>query len=99
MKAINDKVIQYAKNNIALRPNEKAVLKAYWRQGLQELRNSFYQDSRIATDVDYGIWGKATPGEVGQERAQEPRNLLEQEQDKLRQQLEQEPRRDKEMEK
>lgn len=43
MKAINDKVIQYAKNNIALRPNEKAVLKAYWRQGLQELRNSFYQ--------------------------------------------------------
>lgn len=80
-------------DNIALKPEEKALLKAYWRQGLQELRNVFYQDSRIAADVDYGIWGRATPGEVSQERAeQEPKSLLQAEQEKLREQYLQGPK-------
>lgn len=76
------------KDNIAFKPAEKALLKAYWRQGLNELRNTMYQDSRTAAEVDYGIWGRATPGEVSQERTeQQPQNLLQAEQEKLRQQI------------
>lgn len=78
------------KDNIAFKPKEKAILNGYWRQGLAELRNVLYQESRIAADVDYGIWGRATPGEVSTEREEstkEPKqDLLKAEQEKLRQQ-------------
>jgi hypothetical protein len=88
------------KDNLVFKPAEKALLKAYWRQGLSEVRNTLYQESKIAADVDYGIWGRSTPGEVSQERAeQEPKNLLQAEQEKLRQQLATEPKLDKGMEK
>lgn len=77
----------HPKDNIAFKPAEKALLKAYWRQGINELRNAMYQDTRIAAETDYGIWGRATPGEVSQERAEEsPKNLLQAEQEKLREQ-------------
>ena len=73
------------KDNLAFKPAEKAMLKAYGRQGLQELRNAFYPESNIATPVDYGIWGKLTPGEVSMER-HPTQDLFHAEQEKLRQQ-------------
>lgn len=86
------------KDNIAFKPAEKAMLKAYARQGLQELRNAFYPESNLATSVDYGIWGKLTPGEVSSER-NEPsasQDLLQAEQEKLRKQCLEQPQQGRE---
>lgn len=49
---------------------------AMWRQGLSELRNGFYPESNIARgQVEYGIWGTLTPGEVARERDESVRDL------------------------
>lgn len=49
---------------------------AMFRQGLSELRASMYPDSNIARgQVEYGIWGTLTPGEVAQDRRESVRDL------------------------
>jgi hypothetical protein len=42
------------------------------RQGLAELRAGFYPDSNVAQPTDYGIYGRATPGETADLRREEP---------------------------
>jgi hypothetical protein len=50
----------------------KDILKAYGRQGLEELRAALpLADSPIAQPTDYGMWGKATPGEVAESRRED----------------------------
>ena len=50
----------------------KDILKAYGRQGLEELRAAApLADSPIAQPTDYGMWGKATPGEVAESRRED----------------------------
>lgn len=41
---------------------------AMWRQGLAELRAAVYPDSNVAQPVEYGMYGKPTPGEVAKDR-------------------------------
>jgi hypothetical protein len=38
------------------------------RQGLAELRNAMYPESNVARQVEYGVWGTKTPGEVAEDR-------------------------------
>ena len=49
---------------------------AMGRQGLSELRNAFYPESNIARNqVEYGVWGTLTPGEVARSRDESVRDL------------------------
>lgn len=41
---------------------------AMWRQGLNELRNSLYSDSNVARQVEQGIYGTLTQGEIAEAR-------------------------------
>lgn len=44
------------------------------RQGLAELRGAFYAESNVAQPTDYGIYGRATPGETADLRREESGN-------------------------
>lgn len=45
------------------------------RQGLAELRGAFYPESNIAQPTDYGVFGRATPGETADLRRDEAPSL------------------------
>ena len=45
------------------------------RQGLKELRGALYNDSSVAQQPEYGIWGTKTPGEVAEARRDDGRDL------------------------
>jgi len=104
-KTYMQKAVNHVVGNIPFKPHEKTLLKAYARQGLAELRHSFgtfYQEGRSIAEVDQGMWGKTTSYELTLERQgneQEPKNLLQEEQEKLREQLTPEPNKEKELEK
>jgi hypothetical protein len=50
---------------------------AWMRQGLRELRAALYPDSNIAQQAEYGLYGTKTPGEVAEDRRDQPRDLEE----------------------
>lgn len=64
----------------------RALLDAYWRQGLREVGAALYGPGTVAQPAEYGMPGTATPGEVQKAReaapaspatsAQEPRRTL-----------------------
>ena len=50
-------------------------LAAYGRTGVNEFRNMIYADSNVAQkQVEYGMWGHPTPGEVAASRANNDQN-------------------------
>lgn len=50
-------------------------LDAHWRLGISELREVFNPGGNVAQSTPYGMFGTATPGEVGAMREAEP-NVL-----------------------
>jgi hypothetical protein len=48
---------------------------AMWRQGLRELRNVFYPESNVSQQLEYGLYGTRTPGEVAEARNSDTRDL------------------------
>lgn len=53
-------------------PYGAGSLKAFWRQGLAELRAAVYTDSNIAQPIDGGMYGRETPGGVDDDRKIDP---------------------------
>ncbi|MBL8827915.1 MAG: hypothetical protein JNM18_13140 [Planctomycetaceae bacterium] len=51
--------------------------KAFWRQGLRELRATVYPESNVAQPAEYGMYGTKTPGEVAEDRRGDGRDLEE----------------------
>jgi hypothetical protein len=54
---------------------------AMFRQGLAELRGAFYNESNVAQQPQYGLYGTATPGEVAEDRRDDGPSLDEQRMD------------------
>jgi hypothetical protein len=46
--------------------------KAAGRQGLRELRAALYPESNVAQPAEYGMYGTKTPGEIADDRRDEP---------------------------
>ena len=45
---------------------------AMLRQGLRELRGALYNESNVAQQPEYGLYGTMTPGEIGESRRSYP---------------------------